>query len=274
MIVSDAKAQANRANAQRSTGPRSDAGKATVSRNALSHGLYGAGAPDSGEDRAAFTKLYEDLCTRFVPDGLAETALVARLATIMWRLARVPAAEHAVYADHEQDFVPANDDGTTTITVDLPQLWGRAHSAGAIDSAIARINRHEAHLQRMQQRTLDMLMALQGLRDGVDPVTATKANARAQAKPTAIEAAVQAAVAAKQDAPAATTDPVDEETDEAGMDEAHFFAMVRPLFHEYNQIMGQDRGLHLVRGRLQDGLEDAGPLNDEDPLADSAGETD
>ena len=269
MIVSDAKAQANRANAQHSTGPRSEAGKATVSRNAVSHGLYGAGAPDNGEDHAAFTKLYEDLRTRFVPDGLAETALVARLATIMWRLSRVSAAEHAVYADHEQDFVPANDDGTTAVTVDLPQLWGRAHSAGAIDSAIARINRHEAHLQRMQQRTLDTLMALQGLRDGVDPVTATKANARAQAQAQAKPTAIEAALAAKGDATAAPTDPGDEETDEGGMDEAQFFAMIQPLFQEYNQIMGQDRGLHLVRGRLQDGLEDAGPLSNEDPFADT-----
>ncbi len=250
MIVSDAKAAANRANAQHSTGPRTPSGKAAVARNAQSHGLYGANTPDAGEDRAAFKKLSEDLRIRFAPDGVAETALVAQLASIMWRLTRVAAAENAVYADHERDFAAANDDGDTEVAVDLPQLWGRAHAAGGIDSAIARINRHEAHLQRMQQRTLDMLMALQGLRDGVDPVTATKVNARAQAKPAPSPAAPAAQAAA---GPGAGDYPEE-------MDEERFFTMVRPLFHEYNQIMGEDRGLHLVRGRLQDGVEDAGPL--------------
>ncbi|MEQ9448247.1 MAG: hypothetical protein RLN70_04970, partial [Rhodospirillaceae bacterium] len=95
MIVSDAKAAANRANAQASTGPRTRAGKAAIARNAQSHGLYGTSTPDTGEDRAAFDNLYEDLRIRFAPDGVAETALVARLATVMWRLTRVAAAENA-----------------------------------------------------------------------------------------------------------------------------------------------------------------------------------
>ena len=101
MIVSDAKAAANRANAQHSTGPRTPSGKAAVARNAQSHGLYGANTPDTGEDRAAYNKLYEDLRIRFAPDGVAETALVAQLASIMWLLSRVAAAENAVYADHD-----------------------------------------------------------------------------------------------------------------------------------------------------------------------------
>ncbi len=45
MIISDAKRAANRANAQHSTSPRTPEGKAAVSRNAQSHGLYGADLP-------------------------------------------------------------------------------------------------------------------------------------------------------------------------------------------------------------------------------------
>ena len=244
MIVSDAKAAANRANAQASTGPRSAQGKATVSRNAQVHGLYGAGAPDAGEDRAAFNNLYDDLRTRFVPDGIAETALVARLASILWRLSRVSAAEHAVYAEHEQDFVPANDGGPIDVAVDLPQLWGRAHAAGHFDSAIGRINRHEAHLQRMAHRTLDMLMALQGLRDGVDPVAATKANARAQAqahqaqtKPAALEAAVQNAMRAKEQAL----------EDELGaLSPSEFGDRLNGLFDELRDLTGGERDYRLT----------------------------
>ena len=168
MIVSDAKAAANRANAQASTGPRTAAGKSRVRRNACTHGLYGATVPDSGEDADAFARLHLDYKDRLLPRGPAEDALVARLASIMWRLARVPGAEHAVYAAHEQDVVPDDDSGAE-VAVDLPDLWGRAHGAGAIESALARINRHEAHLQRMAKRTLETLAALQALRAGEAP---------------------------------------------------------------------------------------------------------
>jgi len=147
MLISDAQAAANRANAQRSTGPRTARGKANVRRNAHRHGLYAETAPDAGEDAQAFGQLLEDMRARFAPEGAAESA-------------RVPAAEHAVYAAHEHDFVPADDPGETPVAVDLPELWGAAHRAGNFDSPIARINRHEAHLQRMHQRTLDMLNTL------------------------------------------------------------------------------------------------------------------
>jgi len=182
MIVSDAKAAANRTNAQLSTGPRTPQGKANVRRNAHRHGLYAETAPDAGEDAAAFGELYDDFLRRFMPQGAAETALVARLAAILWRLSRVSAAEHAVYAAHEHDFVPRDDTGSAPVAVDLPDLWGQAHRAGNFDSPIARINRHEAHLQRMHRRTLEMLNTLQALRISFDPMTAAKTNAREAAK--------------------------------------------------------------------------------------------
>lgn len=181
MLISDAQAAANRANAHHATGPRTARGKANVRRNAHRHGLYDETAPDTGEDAAAFAVLLDDLRARFAPEGAAEAALVARLASILWRLSRVPAAEHAVYAALEHDFVPADDPGETPIAVDLPALWGAAHRAGHFDSPLARINRHEAHLQRMHQRTLDMLNTLQALRTQCDPLVAAKTTARRSA---------------------------------------------------------------------------------------------
>ena len=47
---------ANRTNAQRSTGPRTDAGKHKSSQNALSHGLYSTQTLLPGEDPAAAVK--------------------------------------------------------------------------------------------------------------------------------------------------------------------------------------------------------------------------
>jgi hypothetical protein len=47
-MTSDAQAAANRGNAKKSTGPRTQGGKASVSRNALRHGLYAAGSNETG----------------------------------------------------------------------------------------------------------------------------------------------------------------------------------------------------------------------------------
>jgi hypothetical protein len=48
--MSQARAEANRANAKRSTGPKTAAGKARASKNALRHGL-GAAVPEAGDPK-------------------------------------------------------------------------------------------------------------------------------------------------------------------------------------------------------------------------------
>jgi len=62
-IVSQARAKANRANAKRSTGPRTVEGKARVSKNALRHGLSAA-QPDADSVPAEVLGLAGRLCGR------------------------------------------------------------------------------------------------------------------------------------------------------------------------------------------------------------------
>src|SRR5687768_17091307 len=52
---------ANRRNAQRSTGPRTDAGKRRASRNALKHGLCSTSACLPGECPAAYATFVREL---------------------------------------------------------------------------------------------------------------------------------------------------------------------------------------------------------------------
>ena len=59
-MTSAAKIEANRRNAQRSTGPRSKAGKARVARNAFKHGLSVAiGADDFHAERDELVQAFE-----------------------------------------------------------------------------------------------------------------------------------------------------------------------------------------------------------------------
>jgi hypothetical protein len=87
------KNEANRANAQRSTGPTSDKGKATSSRNALKHGLTSKDVVIHPDHQVEFDDLVASLHTDFAPAGAAETVLFHQIVTAMWRLLRCDRVE-------------------------------------------------------------------------------------------------------------------------------------------------------------------------------------
>ena len=83
----------NRANAQHSTGPRSDAGKQRSALNALTHGLTARTAVLPSEDPAAYEQHRRQFLAEYVPKTPTETQLVYELADTSWRLNRVPLLE-------------------------------------------------------------------------------------------------------------------------------------------------------------------------------------
>ena len=80
---------ANQANAQKSTGPKTTAGKEVSSRNAMTHGLTGGVIFHHGESAEAYAALRKDYLQEFTPSGRYEAELVERLINIDWRLRRV-----------------------------------------------------------------------------------------------------------------------------------------------------------------------------------------
>jgi hypothetical protein len=95
VMASEAQIEANRRNAQRSTGPRSPEGKAAASRNAVRHGLTSAQLILFDERPDDFERFYDDLRTAHAPADAAEDGLVERIAMVSWRLRRVWRAEAA-----------------------------------------------------------------------------------------------------------------------------------------------------------------------------------
>jgi hypothetical protein len=65
-------AQANRLNAQSSTGPRTASGKAASARNALTHGLTSKRVVLDTEDAAAYASFRDDLERSWLPVGERE----------------------------------------------------------------------------------------------------------------------------------------------------------------------------------------------------------
>jgi hypothetical protein len=97
-MATNAQLNANRANAQLSTGPTSDAGKSTSSRNALKTGLTGRTVLLPAEDAALYEAHVASFHERYQPSGEAEQNLVQSLADTEWRLQRIPSLEAGIYA--------------------------------------------------------------------------------------------------------------------------------------------------------------------------------
>src|ERR1700693_5931926 len=83
----------NRANAQHSTGPKTEAGKKQSSLNALRHGLTGQIVVMPAEDLQAYQLHLESFTGEYHPKGATESHLVQALADTSWRLNRVAALE-------------------------------------------------------------------------------------------------------------------------------------------------------------------------------------
>ena len=97
-----AQIDANRRNAQKSTGPRTPEGRAASSRNRLVHGLRANKHIVLDEDPEEFLILLKDLHDRFRPVGDGEEELVLRIASGQWRLHRTLPMEAGIYRERLQ----------------------------------------------------------------------------------------------------------------------------------------------------------------------------
>ena len=96
--------RANRANALKSTGPRTLEGKAASRRNAMRHGLTARHLVLDGEDPTLLEALRRELVIEFAPVSATQQALVELLAGLLWRLRRAQTYETALmsWIGHQQ----------------------------------------------------------------------------------------------------------------------------------------------------------------------------
>jgi hypothetical protein len=95
---------ANQKNAQLSTGPSSQAGKAKSSLNAVKSGLTGSTVLLPREDAALYETHVSEFVKHYAPVGDEECKLVQSLADTGWRLLRIPALEMGIYAVGRLEF--------------------------------------------------------------------------------------------------------------------------------------------------------------------------
>ena len=154
---SERRLAANRANAQLSTGPRTDEGKARSSLNAVKTGLCGRAVLLADEEESrAYREHVERVTAWWEPDNVEEHALVQSLADTQWRLESIPGLESALYAQ-------ARLRGTPVLQHPDPvaqRLLLDAQAEVAEAKALKNLRLHERRLRRQYEQDKAELNAL------------------------------------------------------------------------------------------------------------------
>jgi hypothetical protein len=167
-MSSTAKLEANRANARKSTGPRTEQGKRESARNAVKHGLTARHLVLSIEEQSDFDQLRSDLIAEHQPAGTQEFLLVTQIADAFWRLQRIRSIETATI-ERQLDVESADPEQT------LASAWEREFKQ------LELLRRYEAAAERAYYRALAALRQSQADRRKLD---------RERAVPAAISAAI------------------------------------------------------------------------------------
>ena len=92
-MTSEKKTAANRANAQKCTGPKSKAGRTRTRFNALKLGLYASHEILPGEDRDHYDAIHVRILAFYDPQTPMEELLCGQLVKTIWRLRRLESAD-------------------------------------------------------------------------------------------------------------------------------------------------------------------------------------
>src|SRR5277367_6834369 len=96
--TSQARIDANRQNAQSSTGPRSEAGKQKSALNSVRHGLTGQTIILPADQVETYKNFSEGLLKELAPVGVHEADLAHSIVSSRWRLHQISSMESAIYA--------------------------------------------------------------------------------------------------------------------------------------------------------------------------------
>jgi len=169
-MSSQSQIDANRRNAEKSTGPTTPEGRAAVRHNALKHGLTSEVLIPMDEQRPAFDLLCDAFVTEYQPVGPTEESLLENLVAAKWRLGRARKEEtgffvkHAIELEHDsQEYRELAANARLAMIVDLD-------SAGP--NTLTKISRYEARLERSFYKALSELRRAQSQREPIEPAVA------------------------------------------------------------------------------------------------------
>ncbi len=159
-MSTDAQIAANRRNAQLSSGPASETGKATSSLNALKTGLTGRTVLLPSEDATAYAAHVARCEAQWQPAADPERSLVQALADTEWRLLRIPSLEAGIYALGRLEFsgmFPEQDESVRPALIE-------AHIFRSYRRDLSNLSLQEGRLRRQREKDTAALCELQAIR--------------------------------------------------------------------------------------------------------------
>jgi len=105
-MATEKQIEANRLNAQKSTGPKTPEGKTNVCMNSLRHGLRARAIVLPNENQGRFHQLCDELEAEWQPQSTTEMALLEKMAIAQWKLVRAERRQAVicgVYQDEKQE---------------------------------------------------------------------------------------------------------------------------------------------------------------------------
>lgn len=163
-MVSEARLQANRRNATKSTGPRTAAGKGKSAMNAVKHGIWSRTVLLGCDDRDEFETFAVGIAQRLQPADELERMLVDRVVTTAWRLRRLQQIECAILdqglTEHSSSF--SHDSDAAKIGLAFGRNRQRMEALGRAETALERsLYRALSELRESQHdRPVEDLFAL------------------------------------------------------------------------------------------------------------------
>ena len=152
--------EANRRNSQKSTGPRTAAGKAIASQNAIGSGIYAESETIRDENASDLEALAAAYYGRFHPDAPEQRCLVDILVHSEWTLRRLRRAEAQLWEQNAEWSEPS-------IADNLFPLGRTLNYDGS--KVFARLQHRITATQRNYERALKELLRLQADRPPAQP---------------------------------------------------------------------------------------------------------
>jgi hypothetical protein len=151
---------ANRRNALRSTGPRTDEGKSKTRLNATRDGITGQVITLSEDDRPVFEKLKSEMIAGLAPKTVMELSLANSIAWDTWRLNHLRAVEMNMYALGADD--PASQ--TDSANPQIRTAMSAALTFASEGHKFALMSIYGQRMNRTLHKNLETLRSLQAER--------------------------------------------------------------------------------------------------------------